>query len=374
MTETLTIKVFRDISNIGQEAIDTLVDDGFFTYGWLKTLELSKHTNLNPFYITAFNDDQLVAFTPCFHDLADGFFRFSPRLGQFLRKLLNLRSRFKIGKNHFLICYSPSCYRSKIFTRKNMDKTNLTKTLLAEIDDVCKKEKILFSSFLFVSEFDQNLSKQLRNSGYHQFLRTKSTFYIPIRWQNFEDYLLSLKYDVRKEVRRQLRRCRENGVTIDETTEFKDLSQVLSELSSNLFAKYNKKSLYDSRFYEILNDLYIKGNAKLFIAKKKGTVVGFSLTLRHKGTLDAFNLGFNYKLQKKSDFTYFNVAYYYPIKWAIQEGIKKIYYRYTNDKVKARRGCKPERSSTFIKCHNRYINFLISNFLKIRNRIKKLSK
>ena len=134
-----------------------------------------------------------------------------------------------------------------------MDETNLTKTLLAEIDDICKKEKILFSSFLFVSEFDQNVSKQLRNTGYHQFPRTKSTFYLPIHWQNFEDYLRSLRYTKRKTIRREMKRCIENGVIIEETTEFKDLSPVLSELGSNLFSKYNKKSPYDSYFYEKLN-------------------------------------------------------------------------------------------------------------------------
>ena len=69
-----------------------------------------------------------------------------------------------------------------------------------------------------------------------------------------------------------MRYCRENGVAIEEITEFKDLSSLLSSLSSNLFAKYHKKSIYKTLFYEILSDYYAKGNAKLFVAKKKGHI------------------------------------------------------------------------------------------------------
>jgi len=45
-------KVLKTIDSIGREALDSLVNDGFFTYGWFKTLETSKLFNLNPFYVT----------------------------------------------------------------------------------------------------------------------------------------------------------------------------------------------------------------------------------------------------------------------------------------------------------------------------------
>ena len=166
-----------------------------------------------------------------------------------------------------------------------------------------------------------------------------------------------------------------NPLSIEELTEFKDLSSTLSDLSSNLLTKYYKKKTraFKSSFFECLND-YAKGNVKVFIAKKKGAIVGFSLCLRHGKTLDAFCCGFNYELQEKTDFTYFNLGYYSPISWAIQEGIRKIYYRQTADKVKLRLGCKPERVYSFVKCHNRQVNSQISNYIKIKNRISQAKR
>ena len=42
MTLDLETRVFKTVDEIGKDAIDSLVDDGFFTYGWFKTLETSK--------------------------------------------------------------------------------------------------------------------------------------------------------------------------------------------------------------------------------------------------------------------------------------------------------------------------------------------
>ena len=113
-------------------------------------------------------------------------------------------------------------------------------------------------------------------------------------------------------------------------------------MSLNLSLKYNKwAQRLEPFFFECLSD-YAKANTIVFVAKKKDVVVGFSLFIRQGETLDAFIGGFNYELQSKTDFTYFNLVYYTPINWAIQNGIRKIYYRWGSEKAKYKRGCKPE--------------------------------
>jgi predicted N-acyltransferase len=193
--------------------------------------------------------------------------------------------------------------------------------------------------------------------------------YLDVRWRSFEDYLKSLTCDVRWSVRREIRRCRENGVTIEEVTDFKNLSMTLSDLSFNYFLKYNQwAQRLEPLFFESLSD-YAKANTIVFIAKKRDVVVGFSLCLRKGETLDGFLCGFNYELQEKNDFTYFNLCYYAPIRWAIQEGIRKMYYRWGSEEAKYRRGCKPEKIYSFVKCHNRLLDSQIGNYLKSRNRV-----
>jgi len=103
---------------------------------------------------------------------------------------------------------------------------------------------------------------------------------------------------------------------------------------------------------------------KLFIAKKNNEVVGFSLLLRHADVLDCWCCGFKYDFQSKTDFTYFNLCYYAPIKWAIEEGVKKMYFRRKAEKLKLKRGCKPEKTYSFVKCHDELLGPLINNAVK----------
>jgi predicted N-acyltransferase len=369
MTLAIDTKVFKTADGIGREAIDSLVDDGFFTYGWFKTVETSKPINMDPVYVTAYDKGILVAFTPCFYDVADQYFHNAPKVAPSMKSVLNVCNRLRLGQAHVLLCYSPWCYRTKIFVGKGFNEGLLICNLSIKIDVVCKNEKILFSSFLFVSEFDKRLIMCLENLGYHKFLFWEPMLYLDVCWRSFEDYLKSLRSNVRIQVRREIKSCMKNGVTIEEMTEFKDLSTALSDLSLNLCRKYNKCSKrIDPCFYESLSD-YAKANTIVFIARKKDVVVGFSMFLRKEETLDSFLGGFNYELLNKSDFTYFNLFYYTPIRWAIQEGIRKIYYRWGSEKVKYKRGCKPERIYSFVKCHNKLVNSQIGNYMKVRNRI-----
>ena len=369
---SIKTRVFKTVDEIGQESIDALVDDGFFTYGWLKTLEISKPPiALDPFYVTAYDKGKLVAFTPCFRDVADQYFQYGPNIVPHMKRVLSMCNRLHIRQDHVLLCYSPWCFRTKIFLDKNYNEGSLITKLSEEIDAVCKKEKILFSSFLFVSEFDKNLITNLERLGYYKFF-WQSTLYIDVCWPTFEDYLKSLRTTVRHEVRREVKNCLENGTTIEAITDFKDLSKILSDLSLNLSLKYNKwAQRLEPFFFECLSD-YAKANTVVFVAKKNGVVVGFSLFIRQGETLDAFIGGFNYELRSRTDFTYFNLVYYTPINWAIQEGIRKIYFRWGSEKAKYKRGCKPEMIYSFVKCHNKLVSSQIGNYIKVRNKIKLL--
>jgi predicted N-acyltransferase len=373
MTLDLEAKVFKNIDEIGKEAIDSLVDDGFFTYGWFKTLEVSKPPiNLDPFYITTYHKGELVAFTPCFRDIADQYFQYGPEVIPFMKRTLNISNRLQLGQNHVLLCYSPWCFRTKVFFKKFFNEELLFSKLSEKIDYICKKEKIPFSSFLFVSEFDKRLISYLENLRYHKFL-WKSTLYLDVHWRNFEEYLQSIS-QYRRHIKKEIRRCIENGIEIEEATEFKKLSMTLSDLSLNLSSKYNKwMPRIEPRFYECLDD-FAKDNTIVFLAKKKNVIVGYTLLLKKNHTLDAFMAGFNYELQQKYDFTYFNLGYYVPIKWAIQEGIQKIYYRWGSEKAKIFRGCKPEMIYSLTKCHNGLINSQIDNFVKFRNGMELVRK
>jgi predicted N-acyltransferase len=359
------VKVFRSVDEIGRDSIDSLSDDGFFTYGWFKTLETQQSFDFRTIYIAVYEGGKLVALAPCFADLQDHFFIDGPRIIPFMKKLLNLGHIIGLCQKHILLCYSPFCLRSKILLRKSREGKLILRLLSKKIDDICEKQGFLFSSFLFVSEFDGLLMENLQNMGYIKSPGT-TTLYLDVKWSSFEDYLKSLKHKTRMNIRREIKKCAENGVTIEER-DFKGLSANLPVLLSNLFSKYDKnaKNFFDNSFFRNLKE-HAKDTAKVFVAEKNDEVVGFSLSMRQSDVLDVFMCGFDYEAQTNTDFTYFNLCYYAPIQWAIEKGIKKIYYRRKAEKVKLNRGCKPERTYSFVKCHSPSLDFLINRALENR--------
>jgi len=362
MSLSKKVKVFRSVSEIGRESIDSISNDGFFTFEWFRTLETQQSFNIAPIYIGVFEDGNLEALAPCFIDLQDHFFIDGPKIMPFLKLFLTLGQKLGYCQEHVLLCYSPFCLRSKVLLKKDPDGKQLLYLLSKMMDNVCKEKRILFSSFLFVSEFDELLMKSLPNLGYQRNAGT-STFYLDVQWKSFEEYLKSLKNMNRHSIRREIRKCAQNGVTIKDN-DFKTLSEKMAGLTGNLLSKYNPSSnnIFDPKFFSVLNQC-AANKTKTFVAEKNGDIVGFSLSMRQGDVLDVFMCGFDYQVQSSTDFTYFNLCYYAPIQWSIEQGIKKLYYRRKSDRAKLYRGCKKERTFAFVKCHDPVLGFCFNKAL-----------
>ena len=271
----------------------------------------------------------------------------------FFNRGLNVSQRLGFNKD-FLLCYSPACCRTKILLANQYNDRTILSLFSKKIDDICKEQRVLFSSFLFVSEFDGLLMKNLESLNYTKFPNIV-TFYLDVNWSNFEDYVKSLKLGRRRTVRHEIKKCSENGVTIKEESISENIAEKLSELGANVSSKYShtEQTRLDPSFFKTLQK-YAKDKARLFVARKNDKVVGFSLGLQHKDVLDMYMYGCDYASQTNTSFIYFNLGYYEPIKLAIDEKIKKIYFRYLNEKAKVARGCRPEQTYSFIKCHQYY--------------------
>jgi predicted N-acyltransferase len=361
MVQQNGVKVYHSVDDIG-DLIDQLSNDSFFTYGWFKTLE-SFGRLPEPLYVTLSHDGDTIGIAPCFKDKVNDFFEWGPNIMPFLNWGLNVSQKLGFNKD-FLLCYSPACCRTKILLAKQYNNRAILSLFSKKIDDICKEQKILFSSFLFVSEFDGLLMKNLESLNYTKFSNIV-TFYLDVSWSNFEDYVKSLKLGRRRTVRHEIKKCSENGVTLKEESISEDIAEKLSELGANVSSKYSPKeqTRLDPSFFKILQK-YAKDKARLFVARKNDKVVGFSLGLQHKDVLDMYMYGCDYASQTNTSFIYFNLGYYEPIKLAINENIKKIYFRYLNEKAKVARGCRPEQTYSFIKCHSTIFAPVMNNVFK----------
>jgi len=357
------VKVFKAIDEIGKESIDSLSNDGFFTYGYFKTVETSKTFNIEPFYLSINDEDKTVAIAPCYFE-SNSWFRAFKKKSSFMQRIASAVDFLGFYQNHLIASYSPESYHSKLLIRENHDAKIILNLLSKKIDEICERGQIPFSSFPYVPESERTLIENLESFGYNK-SPSANIFSLDIKWSSFDDYVKSLESTViRRSVRREIRKCKENGITIAEEKEFEDLSATLSCLHSNLKKKHEKtvESARNISFFRKLSE-YAKDKTRVLIAKRGGEVVGFSLSLQHNDILDVHMCGFDYAAQTSTDFTYFNLGYYMPIRIAIEEGMKKIHYSINEDKVKLRRGCKTEKTYSFIKCHKRFLERL-NNFYR----------
>ena len=359
------VRVSKTIDEIGR-SIDSIADDGFFTYGYLKTLETSKPFNIVPIYLSMYHEDKIIAAAPCYIDLQNKATS-SDNSPRFMGRMAKITSRFGFYPNRLLVCSSPSSYHSKILIEKNLEHKAILSQMCREIDDVCRKEQVSFSCFPYVSELEDFLTQNLPDFGYLK-SPSETTLSLDVCWSSFEDYLGSLEsHKIRTTVRREIKKCKESGVTITEEHDFGDLAATLAHLHSNLFSKYNKgvESPRNASFFSGLSE-YAKDKTRLLIAKRNGKIVGFSLSLLQRDTLDVHLCGFDYDTQANTDFTYFNVVYYATIKMAIEEGIRRVHYSIKSERVKQKRGCKLEKTYFFMKCHNMVLRPLYN--LYVRNK------
>lgn len=355
MAANYELLVFNTIDKISKDQIDSISNDPFFTYGWFKTLEEQEDFKISPFYIAAYEQGKLVAFAPCFVDLLNDYFSYCRQVVPFMKKLLKIGSRIGLWRKQVLLCYSPFCFRSKILIDENFRYQTIFALICQKINEICRKEQILFSSFLFVSDFDALLAKTLQNFDYIRF-PWMDTLYLDVRWSSFETFLGSFKCKVRKDIKRQIRKFNQSRLIMEENPNVEELAERLSVLCANVFRKYNgnKSPPYGFSFFSNLWR-FAGDKIKLFTAKKDGETVAFSLDLKHKDTVDGFMFGSDYNSRTHTDFAYFNLVYYEPIKWAIQEGFRRIFYRLAAENVKLRIGCKTEKNWSFVKCHNALI-------------------
>jgi predicted N-acyltransferase len=359
---TLQIRVYNTVDDIGKESIDSIADDGFFTYGWFKTLEVSNPFNLKPFYLAVYDGSRIVAVAPC---IKVNLSQNSLLKNNFLAKqAMNLNKNFKLYNDIILICYSPMSLHGKVLADPNYSRGAILDSVCWKISHICKKERLLFSSFLYVSQFEQLLIENLENYGYHRF-PCKPTMSLDIQWTSFNDYIESLKHKVTRNAKREIRKFEESGITIEEANNFGSIASILAALNSNLYLRHTNRAdnPYDSSFFRNLS-LYNRDNTKVFIAKKQGEIVGFSIALMHKKVMDILTCGFNYEIITNKDFVYFNIVYNEPIKFAIANGLDRIHFRIAAENIKLKRGCKSEETYSFVKCHNQVLGFLFNLYLK----------
>jgi predicted N-acyltransferase len=337
----ITIKTVNSIAQVPREHWDALVEDNpYMTWGWLKTVEETCINKHDTYYIMATNLDQLIGGAVCSntkrslreHNLDNMIFG----------RLKKLFYCFNINLTPLLDCSPPIGRRTQLLVNNSLDeetKQKISEALFEKIENLASSNKLAVA-FSGVKEDQVGLRKTLAKRGYCYTLGYPIGI-LDIKWSDFNDYLLDKKAissKMRTTIRAQIKRNKKAEVVISEIKNPEKHGNRLHQLSSINCEKHNKVPFsFNEYFYEQAKK-NLGDEAAIFIAEKKGVVVGVQILLKRKGYGNGCIIGIDHE-NCGNDFTYFNLAYYTSIQDAIHSNMKSIDFGNGLYDVKTRHGC-----------------------------------
>jgi predicted N-acyltransferase len=359
------VKIYNTISEINKVCWDELTEDNIFMcYDWLR---MSEETTINlplPYYITINSNSKIIGASVCYLENENSHSKSIDNL------LLGRFGNFKLNKK---ISFSPAfiCGPYKGYGTHFLFYTGLTdyeinslyEQLINEIEKISSREKV---SVCFSNVMNNEIIlKQILLRRRYLKTRSRPLSFVSIKWSSFNEYRIYLKNKLDQKINYEINRNKKLGVTIKQLDNTENDWQRLY----NLLEMNHKK--YNDYLFSLKPDYFIKmkslfgDDAHIYTAVKDKDIIGVCAEFIKDNMACISSVGVDHE-KSCNDFTYFNIAFYQPIKNAIESGIKKIYCGNGLYKTKAKRGFSIEDTFLLYKPGSRF-NYLVKIWFFIHN-------
>ncbi len=295
----------------------------FFDWNWLNSLEKSESISVlygwKPNHLSIWDQSRLIGFAPLYiknHSYGEfifdhGFARLAHQLNlKYYPKLIGMSPLSPIEGYKFLIAIDEN-------------ESELTQIIMRHIDEFAIKNNILSCNFLYV---DQNWKKYGEEANCFSWVNRQS-LWSSTGEKTFEEYLGRFNANQRRNIKREIKSIQNNNIEISILTG-NDIDLEIINQMHNLYESHCRKwgqwgSKYlTSKFFNLLVNEPIKNNIILFNANR-GNVknpIAMSLCITDWKMLWGRYWGSNEEIKN----LHFNLCYYKPISWAIENGITKF--------------------------------------------------
>lgn len=321
---SLSARWHRSISEIPEEQWDQLLGETicpFYRWTWLLALERSGSVapdqGWQPLHLSLWrDDDQLVAVAPLYlkgHSYGEfvfdqSFARLAGDLGlRYYPKLIGMSPVSPVQGYRFHVAVSE-------------DAQEITTLMLGLIDDFAARHGILSCNFLYVDPSWQPLAQA---AGCASWLNQQSLWSSDSQ-QTFNDYLAGFNANQRRNIKRERKAVRDAGLTVTPVTGDALTPALVSRMHDFYeqhcarWGPWGSKYL-DASFFDRLCAPSLAEHVVLFNAHR-GDVedpIAMSLCVRDSQHL----WGRYWGSDEEIDCLHFEVCYYAPIEWALQQGL-----------------------------------------------------
>jgi len=356
--EKISWQILDVVTKIPKGDWDRVFGDIPEGYEFYKVLEESRLEEFSFSYLTLSCNNRLILIAPIF--IAD--FNLDIAVDGWLKNVISIirkaNPRFLVMRT--LFCGSPFGEHGVIGIDKNIeDKREILEELLKGLEAFRKQKN---ASFIIFKDFHEDKTKLLDSFGGKGFFRVNSfpSAASELKFNNFEEYLMSLGSSTRKNLRRKLKDAyKETDIRV----EIVDSVENIIDDVYNLYLQTH----YDgaTRFEKLTKEFFLKTaehmrpHVKYFLYYCHSRLAAFNLCFIYKDLfIDKF-IGFDYDISTKLHL-YF-VSWCYNVEWCIRNCVPQYHTGQTDYGAKIRLGSKLVPLYAYLK----YKNKIGNSFFKV---------
>jgi predicted N-acyltransferase len=345
------VRVVERIGDIPRRDWDDLEGGNVLaSHGWLRTVEQTGPGHLSPRYFLLEDDGRLVAGTACYRiGGAEASKGLDTTLFGRLEKFADI---FGISFNPHVLCRPYRTIGAHILVHRDLEGDS-ARAAMGEVLTAVEREAFNQNLPVVISavlDSESDLMEVLKGRGYHRTISSPVNI-VDLNCTSFEEYLKSLDSfspNARKVVRREMNKNKKEGVTIEEVKNPDDYGDRLYDLLCGNTKKYRPEPFpFNKSFLRSLK-ANLGEEVRIYAASKNGMVTGVSVDFQRNGCQFNPYVGVDHD-SAGNDFTYFNLAYYHPVKIAVGQGIRRLIWGVGFYNIKTRRGARIHNSYIFYK-------------------------
>ena len=358
------------IKEIAQSDWNSLIDSDsipFYRWHWLHALEKSNSIipkyGWQPLYLGIYKNNCLLAIAPLYlkgHSYGEFIFD---------NQFFHLASQLGINYYPKLVGMSPvsPIQGYKFLFSEGADNEELTKFMIKEIDQFCIKNQILSCNFLYVDSEWRVLAEKAECAKW----LNQSSLWSAGNSKNFSDYLAGFNSNQRRNIKRERQRVQDHNIAISVRKGI-DIDIPSMKLMHNFYQNHcarwgtwGSKYLSES-FFEELASPQLREQTILFCATKKQSIdtLAMSLCITNGTTL----WGRYWGSEIEVDSLHFELCYYSPIEWALENGIEH-FDPGAGGSHKKRRGFIAQSSTSLHRWYNKKMDSIIRSWLPKVNQL-----
>ena len=342
-TRGVSVERVDSLRTIDSDAWERLTanDSLYVSYPYLRYVET--HPDFIPQYLIAENGrGRIVGALPVYSTLGGG----SPFYNHFSVFI----EPSSTGSNETSEAWFPALlggtragYDNKVIVDPSLDGPDRHKVLgelLRAFDEVAGERQVKSSALMYL---DRNALAEIRPwlADDSLVLLTDADARLNIQWEGFEAYLSWLPKRRRYNARREIARFEARGFEVS-NGRLSEWYKDAGPLQANLVRKYGATVTSDEMTMHLEEQARVLDDASVvFLCQLDGDLVGFSLAYERGSTLYFRTCGFDYE-RTGSYAEYFNLVYYLPIRYAIENGFSAIRFGPDSYEAKVLRGAQLE--------------------------------